>query len=528
MRRLGLLLTVFLVVASCATAQQRGQALVGLAIDGMGGAQSLAAVKNYAVKGTVRQWEPEQSRVPGGEPVFAGESTFTSATDVAAGATRIDWTRNFAYPAPRTFTFTEIVTPEAGYVAGIDSNGRNKQSLDSNPPAHSMSSLRMAAFQREARRSSPLLLLDMQRQPDRINQLGDTVVGSTSYPTVEYRAPEALYLVMFDRVTTLPARIRTLEYDNIWGDSTYDLVLSDWQVLDGVRVATTQRYELNGRLMQETKIADFKKNIPIGAGQLVVPDAYRAGAARAATSDVPYQWVLRRQFIGVYLDSENPSYDTKASTGLRLNELGPGLSHAIGGTHHSLVVEMKDYVVVFDAPVSDRQSNLVLSAIRAKYLRKPVKYIVLTHHHMDHAGGVRAYASEGATLVVGRGAAAHYRRVLAAPYSRNPDLTEKSLTGTQIVEVADKWSVSDGTREVQAYLVENPHSDAFLIGYVPSARLGYVTDIWSPGPPLPAQLTPLQVALVTGVKKIGITPEKFAGGHGGVAEYAPLAERAGN
>jgi hypothetical protein len=243
---------------------------------------------------------------------------------------------------------------------------------------------------------------------------------------------------------------------------------------------------------------------------------------------VPYQWVLRRQAIGVFLDSENPSFDTKAATGLRLNDLGPGLSHAIGGTHHSLVVEMKDYVVVFDAPISDRQSNLVLSAIRAKYLRKPVKYLVLTHHHMDHAGGLRAYAAEGATLVVGRGAAAHYRRVLAAPYSRNPDLTEKSLTGTQIVEVADKWSVSDGTREVQAYLVENPHSDAFLIGYVPSARLGYVTDIWSPGPPLPAQLTPLQVALVTGVKKVGITPEKFAGGHGGVADYAPLAERAGN
>ena len=81
------------------------------------------------------------------------------------------------------------------------------------------------------------------------------------------------------------------------------------------------------------------------------------------------------------------------------------MNHVVGGTHHSLMVEMKDYVVVFDAPVSDRQSNLVLSAARAKYLRKPVKYIVLTHHHMDHAGGLRAYVAEGATLVVGKGAA---------------------------------------------------------------------------------------------------------------------------
>jgi glyoxylase-like metal-dependent hydrolase (beta-lactamase superfamily II) len=333
---------------------------------------------------------------------------------------------------------------------------------------------------------------------------------------------------MFDRVSGLPARIRTLDYDNIWGDVPYDLVLSDWQVLDGIRVATTQRYELGGRLVMETKIVDLKKNIPIGTGQLAIPDAFRAGAAQPATADVPYQWVLRRQFIGAYLDSESPSFDTRVTQSLRLVEVAPGVSHAVGGTHHSLVVEMKDYVVVFDAPVSDRQSNMVLSAVRAKYLRKPIKYLVLTHHHMDHAGGIRAYAAEGATIVVGQGAGGHFRRVLAAPYTRNPDLTAKDLAGTPIVEVADKWTLNDGAREVQAYLLApNPHVASMLIGYVPTARLGFVTDLWGPGAPLPAQLSPLQVALVDGVKKAGITPEKFAGGHGGVADYAPLAERAG-
>jgi len=67
-----------------------------------------------------------------------------------AGATRNDWVRNFQYPAPRTFTFTEIITAQAGYVAGIDSNGRTKQSREANPPAHSMSGLRLAAAQPDA------------------------------------------------------------------------------------------------------------------------------------------------------------------------------------------------------------------------------------------------------------------------------------------------------------------------------------------------------------------------------------------
>ena len=100
---------------------------------------------------------------------------------------------------------------------------------------------------------------------------------------------------------------------------------------------------------------------------------------------------------------------------------------------------MKDYLIVFDAPVSDAQSNWVLNAARAKYPGKPVKYLVLTHHHMDHAGGLRAYAAQGAAIVVGRGAAEHYRRVLAAPYTRNPDLTPpRDLKATEIIEVADK------------------------------------------------------------------------------------------
>jgi hypothetical protein len=83
---------------------------------------------------------------------------------------------------------------------------------------------------------------------------------------------------------------------------------------------------------------------------------------------------------------------------------------------------------------------------------------------------------------------------------------------------------NDGQREAHAYLLENPHAAATLIGYVPAARLGFVTDVWSPGAgPLPDKITPPLAALVAGVTKAGISPVKFAGGHGSTADYAPLA-----
>jgi glyoxylase-like metal-dependent hydrolase (beta-lactamase superfamily II) len=185
--------------------------------------------------------------------------------------------------------------------------------------------------------------------------------------------------------------------------------------------------------------------------------------------------------------------------------------------------------VVFDAPVHDGHANWTIAAAQAKYPGKPIKYLVLTHHHMDHAGGLRAYAAAGATLVVGKGNAEHFRQVLAAPFTRNPDLTPRDLSQTTIVEVAEQYKIPDGQREVMAYLIENPHAEGMLIGYIADAKLGFVTDLWSPGAaPLPEKITPALAAVVNAVKKAGIAPLKFAGGHGATSDYAPLAALAGN
>ena len=146
---------------------------------------------------------------------------------------------------------------------------------------------------------------------------------------------------------------------------------------------------------------------------------------------------------------------------------------------------------------------------------------------MDHIGGLRGFLAEGATLVVGQGAAAHFRRVLAAPSTRNPDLKVSDFSRTQIVEVTDRRTFSDGQREVQAILMDSPHAKGTLMGYVPHAKIGFVTDIWSPGVPLPAKPNPGLVSVVNAVKKADIQPERFIGGHGSVSDYASLARLAG-
>lgn len=525
MKRALLLLSAFF-VGSCAT-MPSPQDLVSRALDAMGGADSLAKVKTIAVMGTMKQWEPESSFAPGGEMQLANDLESTLTGDFTRHAVRVDFVKKHDY-IPRTFTFSEIVTPDAGYVIGVDGSSRNRQSMETKPSAHSMSGLRLAATQRELRRGSPSLLLEMRRNADKVAASPDVTIAGVTYRAVSYRAGNHDFIVMFDSKTGLPARVRTLDYDNIWGDVTYDLVLDDWRTLGGVRVAASLKYELNGRVVVDARITDVTANPPVAAAHFEPPAAIKAGAAKPATGNVPYQWVLRRQFVGFYLDSDNMSFDTRASAGLRLNEIAPGVQHQVGGSHNTLIVEMRDFLVVMDAPVSDWQSNWTIDAAKAKYPGKPIRYLVLTHHHMDHSGGVRAYLAQGATLVVGKGAGDHFRKVLAAPYTRNPDLAARDLSKTPIIEVADKHAISDGKREFSAHYVENPHAASTLIGYVADVRLAFVTDLWNPGSPLPGKINSPLAAVVNGVKQAGISPARFAGGHAGVADYAPLSALAGN
>jgi glyoxylase-like metal-dependent hydrolase (beta-lactamase superfamily II) len=512
-----------LVTLACAGRQAGGGAAssdpLDRALAAVGGAEKLAALRTVTVTGTAKHWEPEQSLRAGGEARFAGDSTFTLTRSAEARSARIEWVRKMAYPAPREYRFTELVTPEAGWVDGADSTAPVKAAASSTPQRHAMSGLRLAAAQRELLRSSPWLLARMAAERGSVKP-----AAGTGGPAVRWETGNFAFTVLFDAASGLPARVRTDDPDTIYGDSQYDLVLSDWRDVAGVKVAHKGSYELNGKEVARVEYASVQPNAPVAASAFEIPPEALASAPKPAAGKVPWQWVIRRQFIGTYLDSDAVYYDPAASGGLRLTEVAPGIAHMAGGSHNSLVVELDDGLAVLDAPVDEGQSRLTLDALRQKWPGKPVKYLVLSHHHMDHAGGARTFVAEGATVVVGRGNKAHFERMFVAPHTLAPDALAQRPRTAQVMEVDERQVLGSGSRTVELVRIDNPHVEGMLLAYVPEARLGFVVDLWSPvRDALGDKPNPGQAAVLAGVKKLSSVPQRFAGGHGGVADFAPLA-----
>ncbi len=93
----------------------------------------------------------------------------------------------------------------------------------------------------------------------------------------------------------------------------------------------------------------------------------------------------------------------------------------------------------------------------------------------------------------------------------------------ELIDVRDKWTATDGGREFSAYIIDNPHADGMLMGYLPEAKLGFVTDVWIPTPQPVTESNPGLASVIHGVEKWGLKPEKFSGGHGTIGDYAQAA-----
>ena len=171
-------------------------------------------------------------------------------------------------------------------------------------------------------------------------------------------------------------------------------------------------------------------------------------------------------------------------------KLADGVWLVAGGTHNSLAVDFRDFVTVIEAPLNEERSLAVLAEVGRLIPNKPIRYIVNTHHHFDHSGGLRTYLAQGATVVSHQANRDFLENVLFDPSARTmmPDrfsMYYPYFSGGRrplpIEAVNQKYVISDGVRTIDLHPMQGlNHHAGMLLVYFPKEKILVNADLYTP------------------------------------------------
>ena len=235
----------------------------------------------------------------------------------------------------------------------------------------------------------------------------------------------------------------------VLGDMLVETDYSAYKDFNGVKFPTVIVQKQGGYPLLDLAVTDVKTNVPL---DLTVPDA-----------------VKQAKLPPVVVQTQ---------------KLGDGLWWLGGGSHHSVVVEYPTYITVIESPLNDERALAVIAEAKKLVPNKPIKYLVNTHNHFDHLGGVRAFVPEGATIITNAMNKAYYEKVFNAPHTLAPDRLSQNPKKATFITVKDKYVLSDGGREIDIIHIENDnHNAGMLMVYIPKEKVLVEADDFTPPAP---------------------------------------------
>ena len=438
------------------------KAILDRAVNAMGGMAALRAVKNQIVESEGKQFDSSSTPKPLGPTRQISTFRYTLTRDLTQPKLRLDWDgRNSA--RNESIRFVEVIDGDIGALQEGDPKNAKQGRLHPG---------RLATRMREEKRAAVNLLVKAAALKS-LQRLVDADVNGVKHAVVAFKDGGAEFHIYLDPKTHLPAQVDLLDYDPLEGDSSYLLRYSDWRKVDGVMTPFSLRYELNGKALQEEQIKSVKNNAPLPADTFTVPESARN--QKTDVTPIASQWILRRV-------AGNVSYqDMGRPPSIEWNRLGDGVHKIQGVGHATIVVEMRDHLVIVEGPLYEERTAPLVKSIKEKFPNKPIRYVVPTHHHLDHAGGIRAFMATGATVVVPFSAKEFYARVAKSSHSRKPDSLEKNQAGAVIESFGGGPRIlTDGTRRVEIYPLPTSHAEDLVVIYLPADKILIEADHISP------------------------------------------------
>ena len=242
--------------------------------------------------------------------------------------------------------------------------------------------------------------------------------------------------------------------------------------------------------------------------------------------DITVSTVTKDAPADIEVPAEVRSFSPPAVT-VAMEKLADGVYYVKGGTHHSVAIDQRDHIVVVEAPQDEARSAAVIAKVKETIPDKPIRYLVNTHVHFDHSGGLRTYVAEGATIVTHQMNKPYYEQAWAAPRTLNPDKMAQGNKTATFETFTDKHVLTDGRRAIEIYPIANSgHNDAFAMIYLPAEKILIEVDAWAPlaanAPPPQGPPSPFAANLYDNIRRLKLDVRQIAALHG--PRVATLAE----
>jgi glyoxylase-like metal-dependent hydrolase (beta-lactamase superfamily II) len=257
----------------------------------------------------------------------------------------------------------------------------------------------------------------------------------------------------FINADNLVEQVRTRIDNPVLGDMPVIAQYSDYREYDGVRFPT-RIVHLNGdHPVLDVAITEVRPNVAI-----VIPRSAPAPVTAPAAS-------------GAALPTE---------------KLADGIHLILGAGAASIAFDFGRYSVVMEAPGNEQRSAAVIAETKRLIPGKPIRYVIATHHHFDHIGGLRSYVAEGATIVAHESNRRYFERELAKPHTLNPslDAVQKGPLKVAVLPVGDRRVLAGAGQRIELlHMRGNMHNAGLLIAWLPVQKMLIQADLWGPAAP---------------------------------------------
>ena len=310
-------------------------------------------------------------------------------------------------------------------------------------------------------------------------------------PTVKAASGKSYVINGYVDDKNMVDRVETWLGDNIMGDMHILAVYSGWKDFGGVMAPTKIVQTRGGWPYFDVDVTAAKANPP-DVATLVPAPAGRGGAAAVAGGAAPAMVV------------------TSEKLGDGLYRLTTG-----AGSYDSVIVEFKDYIMMLEAGQSVARAEAYVAETKKLMPNKPIRYVMNTHPHADHTGGLPVLVAEGATIITQKNNEEFLDKALNTPRTLLDDPLAKNPKKAKFETVAEKRVYTDGTRTVEFYHIPTaPHSNGLIIAYIPKEKVLFQGDFSvNPGEPANDHVK----ALVPVLEKLNLDFDRYINVHASAA-----------